>query len=142
MSSGAILTGDAVGPVIATLLASVGGSALAWDLYQQERRAGTPLPRMRDLWRAHDAPLGRALGEGAKVGLVRNVDALGVQILPTLILGKFGDERWVSYLRIAQRMVAMARRVELLLVAGQSVHRIHINPIRLPCFARRLGELL
>lgn len=108
---GALVTGDATGPVAGTLLAAVGGGLFALDLYRQERRAGAPLPSIMTLLRARGAPFARALREGVKVGLVRNVDALGVQILPSLILGVFAHPAWVSYLRIAQRMVALARLV-------------------------------
>ncbi|MEZ6017442.1 MAG: lipopolysaccharide biosynthesis protein [Planctomycetota bacterium] len=111
VSVGALVTGNAYGPLVGTLLASVGGSVLALDLYRQARRDGAPLPPLRDVLRAREAPLGRALQEGVKVGFVRNVDALGVQILPSLILPIFAHVAWVSYLRIAQRIVAMARLV-------------------------------
>ncbi len=108
---GALVTGDAYGPMIATLAASVGGSFLAFDHYRAARREGVALPSILALLRAREAPFGRALREGAKVGLVRNVDALGVQILPSLIVPVFAHVAWVSYLRIAQRLVAMARLV-------------------------------
>jgi O-antigen/teichoic acid export membrane protein len=111
VSVGALMTGDAYGPLVGTLLASIGGSLLALDHYLQARRAGLPLPPIAALLRARGAPFGRALRDGAKVGLVRNVDALGVQILPALILPLFANVAWVSYLRIAQRLVAMARLV-------------------------------
>jgi O-antigen/teichoic acid export membrane protein len=111
VSVGALVTGDAHGPVAGMLLASAGGSLLALDHYRQARRAGSPLPSIMTLLRARGAPLGPALREGVKVGLVRNVDALGVQILPSLILPLFANVAWVSYLRIAQRLVAMARLV-------------------------------
>lgn len=108
---GALVTGDATGPLVATLAASVGGSLLALDLYRQERRAGVALPPLARVLRAEGAPFRRALREGLKVGFVRNVDALGMQILPALILGFFAQQAWVSYLRIAQRLVAIAQLV-------------------------------
>ena len=108
--SGALIAGEAWGAVLGLLASSACGSALALDAYGRERRRpGSGLPTLRAAMAARTVPAGAALREGVQVGLVRNVDSLGVQTLPTLILGSVGDPRWVAYLRIAQRMVAVAR---------------------------------
>lgn len=111
VTSGALLTGDAWGPCIATVVASLLGSILAMDVWRRERRAGTlTLPAMADVLRfGVTAPWGLGLRLGVKVGIIRNIDALGVQILPALILGRFASPRWVAYLRIALRLVDVGR---------------------------------
>ncbi|MCP3918784.1 MAG: oligosaccharide flippase family protein [bacterium] len=108
---GALLTNSATGPIVGMLIASGVGSVLAVEVYRREHRAhpellpglGEILPRIREV------PLTHGLRLGIKYGLVRNIDAFGVQILPSLILGYFGTRAWVAYLRIAQRLVNVAR---------------------------------
>ncbi|MEM9380490.1 MAG: lipopolysaccharide biosynthesis protein, partial [Planctomycetota bacterium] len=110
--AGALLVGGAEGPVGGMILASVCGSLIALDSYRRQRRApDSVLPGLVQAFRTRTVPARRALREGIQVGFVRNVDSLGVQTLPTLILGSLGNRDWVAYLRIAQRMVAVARLV-------------------------------
>lgn len=109
--SGALWTGDAIGPCVGTVTASLLGSLLALDVWSRERASGLLLlPPAREIvrlgWRA---PWGLGLRLGIKVGIIRNIDALGVQILPALILGRFASPRWVAYLRIALRLVDVGR---------------------------------
>ncbi len=108
--SGALAFGTAVGPVLGTVVASVAGSALALEAYGRERKAeGSVLPRLWTAFKTRTVPARLAVREGAKVGIVRNIDSLGTQNLPTLILGSMGDQKWVAYLRVAQRMITMTR---------------------------------
>ncbi len=108
--SGALYFGSAWGAVLGLLASSVCGSLLALDAYGRERqRYESCLPSLARAVRSRAIPARAALREGVQVGLVRNVDSLGVQTLPTLILGSLGDAGWVAYLRIAQRMVSVAR---------------------------------
>ncbi|MDG1049308.1 MAG: hypothetical protein P8R46_03780, partial [Planctomycetota bacterium] len=108
--SGALYFGSAWGAVLGLLASSVCGSLLALDAYGRERqRHESCLPSLARAVRSRAIPARAALREGVQVGLVRNVDSLGVQTLPTLILGSLGDASWVAYLRIAQRMVSVAR---------------------------------
>ncbi|QDV07152.1 Polysaccharide biosynthesis protein [Planctomycetes bacterium Poly30] len=108
--AGALAFGNAMGPVVGMLAASAAGSAIALDTFRRERKEpSSSLPRMGTAIRARSVPARLALREGIKVGLVRNIDSLGMTILPTLILGGVGDQKWVTYLRIAQRMITMAR---------------------------------
>jgi O-antigen/teichoic acid export membrane protein len=108
--SGALALGTALGPVLGTLAASVAGSLLALDAYGRERRSdGSVLPKLSKAIGVKTVPVRLALREGAKIGIVRNIDSLGTQNLPTLILGSMGDQKWVAYLRVAQRMITMAR---------------------------------
>lgn len=109
--AGALATGTAAGAAIGSVSASAVGSLLAMDAYRSERRAGTAhLPGLADLRaRLREVPLTHGLRLGLRVGLMRNVDAYGVQILPPMVLGVFGDPAWVAYLRLAQRFVGVAR---------------------------------
>lgn len=108
--AGALAFGNAMGPVAGSLAASVAGSLIALDTYRRERKSdSSALPTMVTAARSRSVPAKLALREGVKVGLVRNIDSLGMQTLPTLILGGIGDQKWVTYLRFAQRMIAMAR---------------------------------
>jgi O-antigen/teichoic acid export membrane protein len=127
--AGALILGSADGAVGGMLAASACGGALALDAYRRERLApDSALPSLWTALRSRSVPARRALREGVQVGLVRNVDALGVQTFPTLILGSLGNRDWVAYLKIAQRMVAVAR----LLMQG-------INRTALPALAQLAG---
>ena len=79
------------------LASSVCGSVLALDAYGRERRTeGSALPALLAAVGTRTVSAREALREGVQVGLVRNVDSLGVQTLPTIILGSLGDPRWVD----------------------------------------------
>lgn len=106
---GALVTGDARGPVVGMVLASCLGSLLAVEAWVREARQGH-VPSARAVFDArHALGIRAGLREGIQMGLVRNIDAYGVQILPALILGHFGTASWVAYLRTAQRFTDMAR---------------------------------
>ena len=106
---GALATGDARGPVIGLFLASCVGSLLGVEAWLREAREGHLPGPMTVLKSVGVLPLRAGLKEGLQMGLVRNIDAFGVQILPTLILGHFGSARWVAYLRTAQRFTDVVR---------------------------------
>ncbi|MDF1838651.1 MAG: oligosaccharide flippase family protein, partial [Planctomycetota bacterium] len=104
--AGAFWTGSVMGAVLGQLAAAVLGCGIAFHFYAKERGKGKDLPsplsvfarigrvRMRGRW-----------GLGVRMGLVRNIDAYAVMVLPSLILGRYGSAQWVTYLRIAQRFV-------------------------------------
>ncbi|MEL6431629.1 MAG: oligosaccharide flippase family protein [Planctomycetota bacterium] len=122
---GALVTGDALGPTVGMLLGSLVGGALAFDAYGRARRAeDSHLPRVRDALRSREIRTGHAVREGVKVGLVRNVDSLGTETIPSLLVGQLGDRTWVTYLRIALRFGSLLR----ILVVG-------INRTALPALA-------
>jgi O-antigen/teichoic acid export membrane protein len=110
VATGALLTGDAMGPVLGMLTASGIGSLLAVDAWRRDLKANELLPRPGEVMRrALRIPLRGGLTLGLQVGFVRNINALGVQILPPLILGRFSSPEWVAYLRIAQKVVDVTR---------------------------------
>jgi len=107
---GVTLTGDALGAALGTLAGGAVGAALAFDAYGAARRdPASHLPRLRDAARSREIRTGRALREGLKVGLVRNVDSLGIETIPSLLVGQLGDRTWVTYLRIALRFGTLLR---------------------------------
>ena len=113
--AGAFWTGSVLGAILGQLIAAVLGIGLAWMYYRQERAKRPGLPPMGAvLARVGRVRLAGRWGLGIRMGLVRNIDAYSVQVLPALILDRFGSTRWVAYLRIAQRIVAVLR----LLVTG------------------------
>lgn len=109
--AGAMATGDALGPCLGTALASALGSVLALEAWSRElrERPGCLPPFSEIIREATRVPWGLGIRLGIKVGIIRNIDALGVQILPPLILMRFASPRWVAYLRIAQRLVDVGR---------------------------------
>ncbi|MDE0914866.1 MAG: oligosaccharide flippase family protein [Planctomycetota bacterium] len=128
--AGAVITRDAVGPAVGMLLASCVGSILAVDAYVRETRTGEhPLPKVRMvLGRFKEAPLFYGLRLGLRLGVTQNMHALGVNILPTMVLGFVGNTRWVAYMRLAQRIVDAIRT----LMQG-------INRTALPYFSELVG---
>ena len=116
--AGALITGSPRGAILGTLAASAAGSLVAIELYRGARRADpSGLPGIRDIaGHVRDVPLARGFPLGFKLGLVRSIDALATQVLPTLFLERWGSSEWVAYLRIAQRILS----VPLLLMQGIS----------------------
>ena len=103
----AIVTDSPEGPVLGMLVASALGSALAIDQYRAARRAAPELlPALREIAvHARGVPLRRGLPLGLKLGFCRSIDAVGVQVLPTLFLERYGSTEWVAYVRLAQRLM-------------------------------------
>jgi O-antigen/teichoic acid export membrane protein len=114
---GALVTGSALGPVLGSLAAALLSSVVAIGIYGRVRAEGAPLPAWGTiLGHARDVPLRHGLPLGFKLGLVRSIDAVGTQSLPTLILQHVSGTEAVTYLRIAQRLLS----VPLLLMQGVS----------------------
>jgi len=104
---GALLTGDLSGPVIGSLTASAFGSLLATALYVREcKRIPELVPSPGEiLSHVRGVPVGKGLAIGVRLGAAQNLNAYGMQILPALLLQRFGSPEWVAYLRIAQRIM-------------------------------------
>jgi O-antigen/teichoic acid export membrane protein len=116
---GALVTSSGAGAILGTLCASLIGSVVAIEVYRGARATDPEgLPSVREIaGHVRDVPLRRGFPLGFKLGLVRSIDALATQVLPSLILRYWGGSyEWVSYLRIAQRILS----VPLLLMQGIS----------------------
>jgi len=111
--AGAVATGDPIGPAVGTILASAIGSLLAIDAYVREsRREDVLLPGLGEVRRLMRVmPVTGGLRLGIRVGIMRNLDAYGIQILPPMVIGVFGDRAWVAYLRLAQRFLGVASMI-------------------------------
>lgn len=106
--SGALVTGTAIGPIVGSLLASTCGSVLALTALRKEE--DETLPGIREiLEQSRGVPLAHGLRLGVRMGLARNADAYGIHILPSVILGAFGDKEWVAYMRLSQRFTDVFR---------------------------------
>lgn len=105
--AGALATGDALGATIGLALSSGFGSVLAIDQYRRERRTqGSLLPSLADIRKGLPlVPVSGGMRLGLRVGLMRNVDAYGIQILPVMLVGYFGGTEGSAYFRNAQRIL-------------------------------------
>jgi len=115
---GVVVTGSAAGAVLGTLAASALSSVVAMEMYLLARREDPRgLPSFGQIVRlSRVVPLRAGMPLGVRLGLVRSIDALAREVLPTLLAKAFGTEEWVAYLRIAQRILGMP----LLLMQGAS----------------------
>ncbi len=107
---GAFWTGSALGAVIGQLISTAIGNGVALHYYRKELSQDDNLPsyssvvrrigkvRMRGRW-----------GLGVRMGLVRNLDIYAVQVLPSLVLGRYGTTESVTYLRVAQRFIGVLK---------------------------------
>lgn len=114
VTGGAWLTGSAAGPVLGTLGASLCSSVLGVYMYRRmSHGVGHKLPGPSQiLARVRDVPLSAGLRLGFRIGALRSVDALTLNILPTLVIqygakltGQGDGSAWVTYFRIAQRFL-------------------------------------
>jgi len=116
--AGVLVTGSAAGAVLGTLAASGLSSVIAIEMYLLTRREDPRgLPTFREILRlSRVVPLRAGVPLGARLGAVRSIDAIAREVLPALLAMRFGSSEWVSYLRIAQRILGMP----LLLMQGAS----------------------
>jgi len=116
--AGVLVTGSAAGAILGTLVASGLSSVIAVEMYFLVRRQNPrALPSLSEILRlARVVPLRAGMALGVKMGAVRSIDALARDVLPALLAMKFGSSEWVSYLRIAQRILG----IPLLFMQGAS----------------------
>ncbi len=127
---GALITNSASGAVLGTLAASAFGSIMALELYRRDRaNGGSPLPGWSEI-RAHikDVPIRHGTALGVKLGIVRNLNVLCMEVIPSLVLKRYGSDESVAYLRIAQRLV----KIPLMFMQG-------ISRTTLPMFSEIAG---
>lgn len=113
--SGILITGRPEGAVWGTLAAGALGSCLALILYRRARQelladptAKAVLPGLRELVAGRNLlPLSKGLPMGLQVGVMRNLDALALDVAPMLVMGYFGGPAQAAYFRIAQRFLRM-----------------------------------
>jgi O-antigen/teichoic acid export membrane protein len=135
---GALITGDANGPVFGLLVSTAVGSAIS-SLRFRAVSAGTgmKLPSIRRvLAGVRDVPVRRGLGLGLRLGVLRSLDALSYDIVPPLMIkaagtatGFAGAEAAVAHFRIAQRLM----RLPVVLMQG-------VSRTALPALAHFVGR--
>lgn len=106
--AGAILTGSPWGPVIGYVVATLLASLVAVAMYHHASSDGVSyqLPGVAVIMGGIRAvPLSAGFGPGMRFGILRQLDALGMKILPPLIIQTFGTSEWVAYFRIAQAIM-------------------------------------
>ena len=97
VTAGALMTRDAMGATVGMLLGSLVGGLLSLDAYARVRRLeSSSLPRLRGALGNREIQTTAVVREGIKVGLVRNVDSLGTETVPALLVGQLGDRTWVT----------------------------------------------
>ncbi|TAJ12710.1 MAG: hypothetical protein EPO68_13560, partial [Planctomycetota bacterium] len=109
---GAAITADPLGPIVGTLAASLIGSVLSIDMYRRMRaKDPTSLPALRDIYgRIREVPLREGMRLGVRIGVMRNIDALCLEVLPPIIIKKFGGidaEAIAAYFRIARNIMKL-----------------------------------
>lgn len=122
--SGILIVGGAEGAIAGTLAASALGSVLAVLIYVRVRRElmadperKAVLPGVRELLRGSRViSLREGLPQGIQVGVLRNLDALALDVAPMLLMGHYGSPAQVAYFRIAQRFL----RTPLMFLQGIS----------------------
>ncbi|MEM7306893.1 MAG: lipopolysaccharide biosynthesis protein [Planctomycetota bacterium] len=117
--AGAVVTGSPWGPVLGSLTATALAGLVAVELYRRANKEtdSYPLPGVRAiLRRIRQVPFREGFGQGLRFGVIRQTDALGMKILPPLIIQTFGSSEWVAYFRIAQGIM----NVPLMFMQGVS----------------------
>ncbi len=104
--AGAFWTGSMMGAIIGQLVAAVCGIGVALHFYRKERSQDERLPTFLSVvGRIGKVRIRGRWSLGIRMGLVRSIDAYAVQVLPALVLGRYGTTDLVTYLRVAQRFV-------------------------------------
>jgi O-antigen/teichoic acid export membrane protein len=116
---------SAAAAVVGTLVASALAGAVAVLAHRREARSdGAYLPSVgAALACVRTVPLRVGLPLGMRLGVLRSTDALGLTVLPSLILKHVGELRglsdasaWVAYFRVAQRIM----QIPVVLLTGIS----------------------
>jgi len=115
---GAVVTGSAEGAIVGMLIASLLSSLLALEMYRLTRKGGeSGLPSIAAvLSRLRDVPVREGVPLGFRLGLLRCTDAIGVQIMPILIINAIAGSEVVAYTKTAQRIMSLP----VMLTAGVS----------------------
>lgn len=111
------------------VLGALSGSFLSawwslWVLRREARQPGAYLPSVRGVFRrVGDVPIRQGVPLSFRLGLMRAIDAMGVNVLPPLILKGVGyyqgvpnANEWVAYTRVAQRIM----QIPVILLQGLS----------------------
>jgi O-antigen/teichoic acid export membrane protein len=106
---GALASGGFEGALLGEIASRVLAAYLGLDLYYAARNdGGAWLPSMREVFRrAPEIPFGLAMRLALRVGLVKNVNTLTMDLLPGLLLAKFTSPAFLAYYRISTRVMGL-----------------------------------
>lgn len=109
VTCGAVVTGKAEGAIVGMILASLLSSALSLEMYRLARVGRKEdLPSIASiLSRIRAVPLMEGFPLSLRIGLLRCTDALGVQIMPILVINAVVGSEVVAYTKTAQRIMSV-----------------------------------
>jgi O-antigen/teichoic acid export membrane protein len=109
VTCGALATGSFEGALMGEILSRVLSSYLGLDMYYAARNdGGAWLPTMREVFRkAPEIPFSVAMRLALRVGLVKNVNTLAMDLLPGLLLAKLTGPSYLAYYRVANRVMGL-----------------------------------
>jgi O-antigen/teichoic acid export membrane protein len=107
VTCGAILVGSWEGAVLGEIASRVLASYMAMDMYRAALKDGEGwLPSMRDVWKqAPDISLASGMRLSLRIGFIKNVNVLFMDLLPYLMLGNLASASWVTYFRVASKIM-------------------------------------
>ena len=109
VTMGAVITHSPAGAVLGEIAARTIASLVAVVLYRRARLdGGTFLPTLREVWRQMPAiPLRQGMPFSFRVGILKNANALFLNVFPRLLIGATAGAAWVAYFHIAQRIMGL-----------------------------------
>lgn len=109
VTCGALVTGDFEGALMGEILSRVLSAYLGLDLYFAARRDGGPfLPSMREVFRrAPEIPFHVGMRLALRIGFIKNVNTLSMDLMPGLLLVKFANPSYLAYYRVANKIMGV-----------------------------------
>lgn len=106
---GALITGGFEGALAGEILSRVLSSYLAVDLYFAARRDGEAwLPSMRDVFRrAREVPFSSGMRLALRIGFIKNMNVLWMDLMPGLLLAGFAGPAFLAYYRVANKVMGV-----------------------------------
>lgn len=109
VTCGALAGGGFEGALMGEIASRVLSAYLGLDLYYAARNdGGAWLPSMREVFRkAPEIPFNVAMRLALRVGLVKNVNTLAMDLLPGLLLAKLTSPAYLAYYRVSTRVMGL-----------------------------------
>lgn len=106
---GAVISGGFEGALLGEILSRVLASYLGIDLYYAARHdGGAWLPSMRDVFRkAREVPFSAGMRLALRIGFIKNVNVLSMDLMPGLLLAGFAGPAYLAYYRVANKVMGV-----------------------------------
>jgi O-antigen/teichoic acid export membrane protein len=106
---GAVISGGFEGALLGEIVSRVYSSYLGLDLYYAARRDGEAwLPSMRDVFRrAREVPFSSGMRLALRIGFIKNVNVLSMDLMPGLLLAGFAGPAYLAYYRVANKVMGV-----------------------------------